>query len=319
MDTESTLHLLKALASEKRLHILEWLISPVEHFPPQYDGDLIEDGVCISYITDKVGLSQPSVTKHMKILSDVGLVTSKQIKNWVFYKPDRVAVEAALADLNRRFHTAPEGPTVETRIPLPDFTTKRLLLRPPGGADIPSWQRNFADYEVIRNLQANVPWPYPEDGVKSHLEEQILPRQGKDKWVWVICPIGRPEEVIGSVEIRRTGDDPGLEDNRGFWLARDYWGKGLMSEALVPVMNFAFNELGFTAMVLSNAARNRRSARVKKRHGARLVATAPGRFVDPDFTEKEIWEITKEEWMASRAASADEAAQDAPDRNNPVF
>ncbi len=298
MDTESTLLLLKALANKKRLQILEWLLSPVENFPPQHDGDLIKDGVCISYITDKLGISQPTVTAHMKVLGEAGLVTSKQIKNWVFYKPNRYAVDSALADLNQRLQTGSEDIASDREKPVPDFTTARLILRPPAAADIPSWHKNFVDYEVIRNLQTQVPWPYPENGVQQHLEEQILPNQGKDKWVWILCLKDQPEEVIGSIEIRRTDGKVGENDNRGFWLARRFWGHGLMSEALVPVMNFAFNELGFRSMVLSNASRNRRSSKVKKRHGARLVATAPGRFVDPAYTEKEIWELTKEEWEA---------------------
>lgn len=37
---------LKVLASEKRLAILDWLTDPVAHFPPQRDGDLVADGVC---------------------------------------------------------------------------------------------------------------------------------------------------------------------------------------------------------------------------------------------------------------------------------
>ncbi|MCR9212833.1 MAG: GNAT family N-acetyltransferase [Proteobacteria bacterium] len=298
MDTESTLVLLKALANEKRLQILQWLLSPVENFPPQNDGDLIEDGVCISYITDKVSLTQPTVTMHMKILGDAGLVTSKPIKNWVFYKPDRDAVDSALADLNQRLRTEIGAASSDAEIPPPAFTTSRLIIRPPETADIPSWQKNFVDYEVIRHLHAHIPWPYPENGVETHLNEAILPNQGKDKWVWVLCHKDQPEEVIGSIEIRRTDAGVGENDNRGFWLAQKFWGQGLMSEALVPVMNYAFTKLGFKSMVLSNATRNRRSSRVKKRHGARFVATAPARFVDPTYTEKEIWEITREEWEA---------------------
>lgn len=85
----STATILKALANENRLRILGWLLDPTAHFPPQVDGDLVDDGVCVGFITDKIGLSQPTVTNHMTILANAGLVTHKKIKNWVFYKPDR--------------------------------------------------------------------------------------------------------------------------------------------------------------------------------------------------------------------------------------
>ncbi len=95
----STLDMLKALSNENRLQILKWILSPTDHFPPQRDGDLIEDGVCVGFITQKIGLTQPTVTSHMKVLADAKLVTSKQIKNWVFYKPDRERIEKAVAQL----------------------------------------------------------------------------------------------------------------------------------------------------------------------------------------------------------------------------
>ena len=89
MSDKSMAARLKPLGNEKRLLILRWILDPTNHFPPQRDGDLVEDGVCVGFITDKIGLSQPTVTSHMQILADAGLVTSKKIKNWVFYKPVR--------------------------------------------------------------------------------------------------------------------------------------------------------------------------------------------------------------------------------------
>ncbi len=96
----STLSVLKALSSEKRLQIMQWIAAPRDHFPPQDDGDLVEDGVCVQSITEKIGLAQPTVTSHMRVLEKAGLVTSKQIKNWVFYKPNRDVISATLSDLS---------------------------------------------------------------------------------------------------------------------------------------------------------------------------------------------------------------------------
>lgn len=78
--------LIKALASDKRLLILEWLRDPERHFPPQRDGDLVRDGVCSLFIAEKLGMSQPSCGEHLKVLSQAGLVRGKKIKQWVFYQ-----------------------------------------------------------------------------------------------------------------------------------------------------------------------------------------------------------------------------------------
>ncbi|MDR3098599.1 MAG: ArsR family transcriptional regulator [Paraburkholderia sp.] len=92
---------LHALSNRHRLTILIWLTEPEKHFPPQQDADLVKDGVCVSFITEKTGLSQPTVTTHMQALAAAQLVTSKKIKNWVYYKPDRVAIERLLDGLDR--------------------------------------------------------------------------------------------------------------------------------------------------------------------------------------------------------------------------
>ena len=83
---------LRALANERRLLILEWLKHPVEEFPPQVDGDLVKDGACGCSIADKLGVSQPTASEHLKILSQAGLIRGTRIKQWTFYKRDEKGI-----------------------------------------------------------------------------------------------------------------------------------------------------------------------------------------------------------------------------------
>ena len=92
-----TAALLRALANERRLRILDWLKDPVAHFPPQVDGDLVTDGVCAVFLADKLGVSQPTLSEHMQVLVRAGLVTPKRIKQWTFYRRNEAAVTAAKA------------------------------------------------------------------------------------------------------------------------------------------------------------------------------------------------------------------------------
>lgn len=80
--------MLKALASKKRLVILEWLKDPVSNFPPQRDGDLVADGVCSLFIADKLGVSQPTASEHLRLLTTVGVLRAKKLKQWTFYQRD---------------------------------------------------------------------------------------------------------------------------------------------------------------------------------------------------------------------------------------
>ena len=85
MDAEEVL---RALANERRLQILEWLKHPRRHFPAQIDGDLVKDGVCGVLIARKLRVSQPTASEHLNILVRAGLLSGKRLKQWTFYQRD---------------------------------------------------------------------------------------------------------------------------------------------------------------------------------------------------------------------------------------
>jgi len=90
---------LKALANAHRLQILSLLKEPVKNFPPQVDGDLVEDGVCAIFIEEKLGLAQPTTAQHLKALVESGFLIPKRIKRWTFYKRDERAIASFLKEL----------------------------------------------------------------------------------------------------------------------------------------------------------------------------------------------------------------------------
>ena len=89
----------RALANEKRLAILEWLRDPEAHFRPQVDGDLVRDGVCGLLIAEKLGVSQPTASEHLRILTQAGLIRGKRIKQWIFYRRDEAGIAALRQNL----------------------------------------------------------------------------------------------------------------------------------------------------------------------------------------------------------------------------
>ena len=82
----------RALANDRRLQILDWLREPRRHFPPQTDGDLVKDGVCGVLIAQKLGVTHPTVSEHLKILAEAGLIRGKRIKQWTFYRRDEPSI-----------------------------------------------------------------------------------------------------------------------------------------------------------------------------------------------------------------------------------
>ena len=95
-----TANVIKALANERRLEVLNWLKDPRAHFPAQVDGDLVRDGVCGLFIAQKLGVSPPTASEQ-RVLSQAGLVRGKRTKQWTFYKRD----ERRTAEVKKAFQS----------------------------------------------------------------------------------------------------------------------------------------------------------------------------------------------------------------------
>jgi ArsR family transcriptional regulator len=74
---------LKALADPARLRLVSMVLAA---------GD---DGACVCDLTEPLDLAQPTVSHHLRVLHEAGLVTREQRGVWAYYRADR----ASLADL----------------------------------------------------------------------------------------------------------------------------------------------------------------------------------------------------------------------------
>lgn len=160
--------------------------------------------------------------------------------------------------------------------------------------DAPAIQKHFAQWEIIRHLSTLVPWPYPEDGAISFLRQNLLPRvESGDAYAWAITLKDGNDEAIGLIDFRLGTP---LKGNRGFWIAREYQGRGLMTEALHVVHDFIFNVLKVESFVVCNAAANLASRRVKEKTGAVFIGHVDiPHHTGGSFSEK--WLVTKESWL----------------------
>ena len=76
----------KALASDVRLSILKWLAEPDTHFAHQVTGMPSEVGVCVTLLTDKLEMAQPTVSRHLELLRRAGFLTVNKIGRWSFFR-----------------------------------------------------------------------------------------------------------------------------------------------------------------------------------------------------------------------------------------
>lgn len=175
----------------------------------------------------------------------------------------------------------------------PVLETPRLWLRPLELADASQVQALFPHWEIVRYLNAVVPWPYPPDGALTFYRDVALPKVARGAaWHWTLRLKDEPDQIVGAINLNR-----GERENRGFWIGLPWQRRGLATEACAAVTAFWFDVLGFSVLRVGKAAANEASRRISLRQGMRLVATEEREFVS-GLLPAEIWQLTADEWRA---------------------
>jgi RimJ/RimL family protein N-acetyltransferase len=173
--------------------------------------------------------------------------------------------------------------------------TEHLLLRPLQLEDAAQAQVLFPQWEVVKHLNARVPWPFPDDGVLAYYRDDALPAiERGEEWHWTLRLRQSPEQLIGSIALIRNG-----RINRGFWLGLAWQRQGLMTEAVMAVNDYWFDVLGFSVLRAPKAGANVASRRISEKTGMRMIGTEESDYVSGRLMT-EIWEITAEEWREKR-------------------
>lgn len=90
----------KALAGEARLSILTWLAEPERHFRHQKTGKPAEIGVCVTLLAEKLCMAQPTVSRHLELLSRAGFVSARKVGRWSFFQRNEEGIKDYKAWIN---------------------------------------------------------------------------------------------------------------------------------------------------------------------------------------------------------------------------
>ena len=183
------------------------------------------------------------------------------------------------------------------KLKTPTLTTPNLVLQPLEPKHLNSLQKHFNNWNIIKNLNDNIPWPYPDNGTQTYYEEILVPRiKDGETHAWAITEKGQ-DEAIGILEYRTQ--PPTGESNRGFWLAEPYWGRGYMAEAVTAGNDFYFFEIKMDEMRLDNFKSNIGSRRVKEKTGTTYIKTISQPWRGEEI-EIEVWTLNAAAWQAFR-------------------
>ena len=180
-----------------------------------------------------------------------------------------------------------------------NLETERLVLR--------NWQDGDAEELFLAAKNPNVDpmcgWDPHKDATESLFTiRNIL--NSENCFALVLKETGKP---VGSIELM-TGEKSRLsasdsEAELGYWLAEEYWGRGLMPEAAVRVIEYGFSELGLSKIWCAARSYNSKSLRVQEKCGFSYVRTDKGVTSGRtgDVYDRIVNCLTKEQWQAGRA------------------
>ena len=144
--------------------------------------------------------------------------------------------------------------------------TNRLILRPFKPSDL----EDFFEYASVEGVGEMAGWHHHENKQKS---QEILNLFINEDKVFAIC-LKSSGKVIGSLGVEKYGLEEKLTEFNGYLgreigyvLSKDYWGNGLMPEAVSAVINYLFNEVGLDFLVCGYFLFNGQSKRVQEKCG----------------------------------------------------
>lgn len=154
-----------------------------------------------------------------------------------------------------------------------ELETKRLFLRRFVVEDAKAMFENWAsDSENVRY----VTWdPHPNPQVtQASIERWLLHYQEENSYKWAICKKEDTKQVIGDISV--VSQDPQKEICEvGYILGKNFWGQGIMTEALRAVLHFLLLEVGFKEVQAKYVSLNPASGRVMEKAGMHYLTTLP--------------------------------------------
>lgn len=90
---------IKALASEPRYQIMQWMRDPERNFPPPLSGDKTErrPGVCVGQVARKLDMTQSTASLYLSILHRAGLLESERCGKFTYYRRNDEALKELCA------------------------------------------------------------------------------------------------------------------------------------------------------------------------------------------------------------------------------
>lgn len=177
--------------------------------------------------------------------------------------------------------------------------TERLILRSLNIDDAKEIHENIKDKDVSK-WTANVPYPYTLEMAHQFIEQSHITIEN-NKHIELGIVLKDANKLIGVVGLLNL-DLRNKHAEIGYWLGKNYWGKGFMPEAAKRIIKFGFNELDLHKIYGKHIDVNTNSKRIFEKLGF----TQEGLLREQSLKEgiyynKPIWSLLRDEFFAKKS------------------
>ena len=180
-----------------------------------------------------------------------------------------------------------------------EIETERLVLKP--------WKEEYADslfaYAKNPDVGPHGGWK-PHESVAESLK--IIKTLFMPNDVWAIALKGNGK-IVGSVGLEPDKRRPGVKSREiGYSLAKEYWGNGIITEAVEAVLEFAFDVFKLEVVCACTSPENKRSQKVLTKCGMTYEGTERRVYKTYDGTvrDSKCYSVLREEWEQLRTSTS---------------
>ena len=142
-----------------------------------------------------------------------------------------------------------------------------FILRPWRREDVEDVLRYANNEKIARNLRNIFPYPY----IRTDAENFVNSCLEADETCQMFRAIEAEGRAVGSIALCRGGDVYVRTAELGYWLAEDYWGQGIMTQAVRQICQEGFEQWDDLVRIYAEPyARNAPSRRVLEKAGFAL-------------------------------------------------
>ena len=153
----------------------------------------------------------------------------------------------------------------------PTLETERLILNRPTENDLGDLILHLNSDNVFSENTLNIPFPYQNENAEFWIHELVNKGfEEKKNFTFAIREKENPK-LIGAIGIHL--DKVHLKAEIGYWIGKEFWNKGFVTEAVREIIRFGFQDLGLNKIYATHFPHNPASGKIMQNCGMKLEAT----------------------------------------------